>query len=213
MLDAGGDEWTLDKEDIRYIKNVFKLDGMMVEDVMTPKMRVSCIPDTISDDKIMEEIQTKNYSRISVYSGDVDNIIGILYTREFLLNRELPWFELSQILKPPMFVSKTKRLDLLFKEMQKMHTHIAILIDRYEMTSGIVTMEDILEELVGKIWDEKDKPIELIYKENDTTYHINTSISIDNFFDFFNLSPDDTSESTTVNGWIIEKCNKIPCEG
>lgn len=112
-----------------------------------------------------------------------------------------------------MFVSKTKRLDLLFKEMQKMHTHIAILIDRYEMTAGIVTMEDILEELVGEIWDEKDKPRELIYKENDTTYHINTDISIDNFFDFFNLSPDDTSESTTVNGWIIEKCNKIPCEG
>lgn len=213
MLDAGGDEGTLDKEDIRYIKNVFKLDGMTAEDVMTPKMRVSCIPDTISDDKIMEEIQTKNYSRIPVYSGDVDNIIGILYTREYLLNRELPGFELSQILKPPMFVPKTKRLDLLFKEMQKTHTHIAILIDEYGMTSGIVTMEDILEELVGEIWDEKDEPIESIYKENDTTYRINTDISIDNFFDFFNLSPDDNSESTTVNGWIIEKCNEIPCEG
>lgn len=213
MLDAGGDEGTLDKEDIRYIKNVFKLDGMTAEDVMTPKMRISCIPDTISDDKIMEEIQTKSYSRIPVYSGDVDNIIGILYTREFLLNRELPGFELSQILKPPMFVPKTKRLDLLFKEMQKTHTHIAILIDEYGMTSGIVTMEDILEELVGEIWDEKDEPIESIYKENDTTYRINTDISIDNFFDFFNLSPDDNSESTTVNGWIIEKCNEIPCEG
>lgn len=213
MLDAGGDEGTLDKEDIRYIKNVFKLDGMTAEDVMTPKMRVSCIPDTISDDKIMEEIQTKSYSRIPVYSGDVDNIIGILYTREFLLNRELPGFELSQILKPPMFVPKTKRLDLLFKEMQKTHTHIAILIDEYGVTSGIVTMEDILEELVGEIWDEKDEPIESIYKENDITYRINTDISIDNFFDFFNLSPDDNSESTTVNGWIIEKCNEIPCEG
>ena len=215
MLDAGGDEGTLNKEDIRYIKNVFKLDGMTAEDVMTPKMRVSCIPDTISDDKIMEEIQTKNYSRFPVYSGDVDNIIGILYTREYLLNHELPGFELSQILKPPMFVPKTKRLELLFKEMQKTQTHIAILIDEHGMTSGIVTMEDILEELVGEIWDEKDEPIELIYKENDTTYRINTDISIDNFFDFFNLSlsPDDNSESTTVNGWIIEKCNEIPCEG
>lgn len=127
--------------------------------------------------------------------------------------RLLLQFELSQILKPPMFVPKTKRLDLLFKEMQKTQTHIAILIDEYGMTSGIVTMEDILEELVGEIWDEKDEPIELIYKENDTTYRINTDISIDNFFDFFNLSPDDNSESTTVNGWIIEKCNEIPCEG
>lgn len=213
MLDAGGDEGTLDKEEIRYIKNVFKLDGMTAEDVMTPKMRISCIPDTISDDEIMEELQTKNYSRIPVYSGSVDNIIGILYTREYLLKRELPGFELSQILNPPMFVPKTKRLDLLFKEMQKTQTHIAILIDEYGMTSGIVTMEDILEELVGEIWDEKDEPTESICKENDTTYRINTNISIDTFFDFFHLSPDDNSESTTVNGWIIEKCNEIPCEG
>ena len=161
----------------------------------------------------MEELQTKNYSRIPVYSGSVDNIIGILYTREYLLKRELPGFELSQILNPPMFVPKTKRLDLLFKEMQKTQTHIAILIDEYGMTSGIVTMEDILEELVGEIWDEKDEPTESICKENDTTYRINTNISIDTFFDFFHLSPDDNSESTTVNGWIIEKCNEIPCEG
>lgn len=213
MLDAGGDEGTLDKEDIRYIKNVFKLDGMNAEDVMTPITRVSCIPDTISDDKLMEEIQTKSYSRIPVYSGNVDNIIGILYTREYLLNRKKPEFELTQILKSPMLVPKTKSLDLLFKEMQKSHTHIAILIDEYGMTAGIVTMEDILEEIVGEIWDEKDKPIESIHKENDTTYRINTNISIDNFFDFFNLSPDETTESTTVNGWIIEKCNEIPCMG
>lgn len=81
------------------------------------------------------------------------------------------------------------------------------------MTSGIVTMEDILEKLVGEIWDETDEPIEFIVKENDATLRVNTNISIDAFFDYFNLVPDDRIESTTVNGWIIEMCNEIPRTG
>lgn len=213
MLDAGADEGTLDKEDIKYIKNIFKLDGMTAKDVMTPRMYVSCLSDTSSDDEIMEEIEAKGYSRIPVCSGDMDNIVGILYAREYLLNRDLPDFELAKILKAPMFVPETKRLDLLFKEMQKTHTHISVIINEYGMTSGIVTMEDILEELVGEIWDETDEPIEFIVKENDATFRVNTNISIDAFFDYFNLVPDDRIESTTVNGWIIEMCNEIPRTG
>lgn len=213
MLDAGADEGTLDKEDIKYIKNIFRLDGMTAKDVMTPKMCVACIADTSSNEEIMEEIETKGYSRIPVYSGDMDNIVGILYAREYLLNHELPDFELAKILKAPVFVPETKRLDLLFREMQKTHTHISVIIDEYGMTSGIVTMEDILEELVGEIWDEKDEPIESIVKENDVTFRVNTNISIDAFFDYFNLVPDDHIESTTVNGWIIEMCNEIPRMG
>jgi CBS domain containing-hemolysin-like protein len=97
--------------------------------------------------------------------------------------------------------------------MQKTHTHIVILIDEYGVTFGIVTMEDILEELVGEIWDEQDEPIESIIKENDTTYRVKTNISIDAFFDYFHLVFDDTIESATVNGWIIENREDIPSEG
>ncbi|MBE5740361.1 MAG: HlyC/CorC family transporter [Clostridiales bacterium] len=213
MLDAGGDEGTLNKEDIKYIKNVFKLDGMTAEDVMTPRMSVVRISETAADEEIMQVIKTEGYSRIPVYSGDVDNIIGVLYAREYLLKRGNPDFELRQILKEPVFIPKTKHLDVLFKEMQKTHTHIVILIDEYGMTTGIVTMEDILEELVGEIWDEQDEPTELIIKETDATYRVKTNVSLDTFFDYFNLVPDHNIKSATVNGWIIETHEDIPDEG
>ena len=213
MLDAGGDEGTLNKEDIKYIKNVFKLDGMTAEDVMTPRMCVVRISETATEEEIMQVIETEGYSRIPVYSGDVDNIIGVLYAREYLLKRGNPDFELRQILKEPVFIPKTKHLDVLFKEMQKTHTHIVVLIDEYGMTAGIVTMEDILEELVGEIWDEQDEPTELIIKETDTTYRVKTSVSVETFFDYFNLLPDENISSATVNGWIIETREDIPSEG
>ena len=161
----------------------------------------------------MQVIETEGYSRIPVYSGDVDNIIGVLYAREYLLKHGNPDFELRQILKEPVFIPKTKHLDILFKEMQKTHTHIVILIDEYGMTAGIVTMEDILEELVGEIWDEQDEPTELIIKETDTTYRVKTNVSVETFFDYFNLLPDTNIKSTTVNGWIIETHEDIPDEG
>ena len=143
----------------------------------------------------------------------MDNIVGILYAREYLLKRGTPNFELKQILKEPTFVPKGKSLDILFKEMQKSHTHIVILIDEYGMTSGIVTMEDILEELVGEIWDEQDEEIEPITKESDTVFFVKTNISVETFFDYFNLARDENIESATVNGWIIENREEIPQEG
>lgn len=213
MLDAGGDEGTLDKENIKYIKNVFKLDGLTAESVMTPRMCTVALSENATDAEIVQTIEKEGYSRIPVYSGDIDNIVGILYAREYLLKRKNPNFQLKQVLKNPVFVPKTKHLDALFKEMQKTHTHIVILIDEYGMTSGIVTMEDILEELVGEIWDEQDEPIETIVKENDTTYRVKTSVSISTFFDYFNIAIPDDVESTTVNGWIIETREDIPSEG
>lgn len=213
MLDAGGDEGTLDKENIKYIKNVFKLDGLTAESVMTPRMCTVALSENATDAEIVQTIEKEGYSRIPVYSGDIDNIVGILYAREYLLKRKNPNFQLKQVLKNPVFVPKTKHLDVLFKEMQKTHTHIVILIDEYGMTSGIVTMEDILEELVGEIWDEQDEPIETIVKENDTTYRVKTSVSISTFFDYFNIAIPDDVESTTVNGWIIETREDIPSEG
>lgn len=213
MLDAGGDEGTLDKENIKYIKNVFKLDGLTAESVMTPRMCTIALSENATDAEIVQTIEKGGYSRIPVYSGDIDNIVGILYAREYLLKRKNPDFQLKQVLKNPVFVPKNKHLDILFKEMQKSHTHIVILIDEYGMTSGIVTMEDILEELVGEIWDEQDEPIETIIKENDTTYCVKTSVSISTFFDYFNIAIPDDIESTTVNGWIIETREDIPSEG
>lgn len=213
MLDAGGDEGTLDKQDIKYIKNVFKLDSMTAEDVMTPRTNVVRISEDASDEEIMKMIDEEAYSRIPVYSGDIDNIVGILYAREYLLKRGNSDFNIKQAIKEPVFAPETKKLDILFKEMQDTHNHIVVVVNEYGLASGIVTMEDILEEIVGEIWDEEDEAIETIIKNSDTSYTVDTSISIDTFFSHFELAKDDSIESTTVNGWIIEQNGDIPEKG
>lgn len=207
MLDAGGSEGTLDKQDIRYIKNVFKLDGMTAQDVMTPRMQVVRLKQTATDAEILQCIENEGYSRIPVCEND--NVIGILYAREYLLQRGKDGFTLQQVVKEPMFVPETKPLDALLKDMQKSQTHIVIVVDEYGMFAGVVTMEDILEQIVGEIWDEEDEAVEWIHKESDNVYRVKTSVSIDAFFEFFALPEDEEIESATLNGWLIEKCERI----
>lgn len=210
MLDAGGDEGSLDKDDVRYIKNVFKLSDLTVVDVMTPRKKLVCLPEDATDEEIVGVIDTERYSRIPVYSGTTDNIVGVLYARDYLLGRSRSDFDKKQAIKPPVFVPEAKPLDDLFKEMQKAHSHIVVVVDEYGLTSGIVTMEDILEELVGEIWDEQDEAVELIVKQSENVYQVKTSVSIDEFFGFFELPSDESIESATVNGWLCETNEGLP---
>lgn len=210
MLDAGVDEGSLDENDIEYIKNVFKLDNLTAADIMTPRKKVEFISDTATNDEILEIIKNESYSRMPVYSETVDEIVGVLYARDFLLNYTKPGFTLKDAMFEPTFVPETMHLDLLFNDMQKQHNHIVVVVNEYGVPSGIVTMEDILEELVGEIWDETDEETADILKIGDNTYRVLTATSLEEFYDFFELTPDEESEATTVNGWLIEKNETIP---
>lgn len=213
MLDAGADEGSLDENDIEYIKNVFKLDGMIAADVMTPRKAVVFLPSDATDEEIMRVIEEEQYSRIPVYSDKPDNIIGVLFTRDYLIKRNRADFTLEQAMFEPTFVPETAHLDVLFKNMQKQHNHIVISVNEYGETSGIVTMEDILEEIVGEIWDESDEAIEEIQDLGDNTYRVLCSTAVEDFFTFFGLEPDEEVEATTVNGWLTETVGSIPPVG
>ena len=213
MLDAGADEGSLNQNDIEYIKNVFKLDGMTAEDVMTPRKSVVMIPEGAGTDEILRIIEEEGYSRIPVYSESADKIVGILYSRDFLLKHSRPGFTPKDAMFQPTFVPETVHLDVLFKEMQQEHNHIVVVVDEYGVTAGIVTMEDILEEIVGEIWDEQDEAIEDFVALGDNTYRVLCSAYIEDFFEFFSLEPDEDTEATTVNGWIIELIGSIPEKG
>ena len=213
MLDAGADEGSLNQNDIEYIKNVFKLDRLTAEDVMTPKKAVVSILSDASDDEIMKTITEEGYSRIHVYSESSDSIIGILYTRDYLLKRSQPGFTLESAMHQPVFVPESIHIDTLLKSMQTEHNHIVVVVNEYGETSGIVTIEDILEELVGEIWDELDEAVENIVKTKDNTYSVLCTAPIEEFFEFFGLEPDEETEATTVNGWLTELCGNIPDEG
>ena len=213
MLDAGADEGTLDKDDIAYIKNVFKLERLSAADIMTPRSSVVAVPKDISESDLLSIIEEEGYSRIPVYAESLDKIVGVLHTRNYLLKRTARDFKLEDVLIAPEFVPETIRLDALFKDMQETHTHMVLVVNEYGHTSGIVTMEDIIEELVGEIWDEQDEATEPIMPMGEDTYRVLSSISIDNFFEYFSLEKSEDIESTTVNGWLSEVCGNIPETG
>lgn len=210
MLDVGADEGSLDQNDIEYIKNVFKLDGMTAEEVMTPRREIVMISKEATSDEIIAVIENEGYSRIPVYSENTDNIVGVLHSREYLLKYTRPDFKLDDVMLPPTFVPAAAHLDVLFKDMQKEHKHIVVIINEYGETAGIVTMEDILEEIVGEIWDERDEAVEDFAKLDDNTYRVMCSANIEDFFEFFEIEPEIETEALTVNGWIIELIGSIP---
>ena len=210
MLDAGADEGSLDHDDIEYIKNVFKLDKMTAEDVMTPRKSVISISYDASDKEILEIIEEESYSRIPVYEDNPDKIIGILHACDYLLKRNEKNFDLKSILHTPVFVPETVSLDVLFKDMQTDHNHLAVVVNEYGETSGIVTMEDILEEIVGEIWDERDEEIDEFKKIGDNTYKVLCTASLEDFREYFKLEDEEDLDVSTVNGWITEITGIIP---
>ena len=210
MLDAGADEGSLDHDDIEYIKNVFKLDKMTAEDVMTPRKSVISISYDASDKEILEIIEEESYSRIPVYEDNPDKIIGILHACDYLLKRNEKNFDIKSILHTPVFVPETVSLDVLFKDMQTDHNHLAVVVNEYGETSGIVTMEDILEEIVGEIWDERDEEIDEFKKIGDNTYKVLCTASLEDFREYFKLEDEEELDVSTVNGWITEITGIIP---
>ena len=213
MLDAGGDEGTFDSDEISYIKNVFKLDALTAENVMMPRENVVFVSVDATQEEILSVIERERYSRLPVYSETTDNIVGILHTRDYLLNYTKDGFALSDVMLEPTFVAEGMHLDVLLGDMQKTHTHIVIVVNEYGGTAGIVTIEDIIEELVGEIWDESDEAVEDIEKIGDNTYKVLCSTEIDAFFNYFSIEIPEELDVLTVNGWLTEMLGNIPAEG
>lgn len=210
MLDAGADEGTLNENDIEYIKNVFKLDKMTAEDVMTPRKSVVFLDADSTDEEILKIIEDEGYSRIPVLDPEEDKITGIFYTRDYLLKRTRPDFIREEVINQPIFVPESVSLDKLFKDMQKDHFHLAVVVNEYGEASGIVTMEDILEELVGEIWDELDEEVQEFTKIDDNNYRVMTNVLVEEFFEFFEIEKEIETEATTINGLITEMTGNIP---
>lgn len=210
MLDAGEDDGSLDSNDIKYIKNVFKLDGMCADDIMMPRKNIVYVSEDDSDEKVISVIKSEGYSRIPVIAKDSASVVGILYARDFLLKDGGE--TVKDIMRPPVFVPETVHLDVLFKEMQTEHNHMVIVVNEYGETAGLVTMEDIIEEILGEIWDEGDEEVKNIVKTGENIYRIMSGTPTEEFFEFFSLEDEET-DAVTVNGWITEKAGDIPEKG
>lgn len=214
LVDAGEEYGVINQIEKEMINSIFDFDDKLAKEVMTPRTEVYMI--NIKLPLSIEELLEENYSRIPVYEGDMDNIIGILYLKDFLHEAYQVGFEnvgIKKLLHRPYFVPECKNIDQLFKELQKSKNHLAVLIDEYGGFSGIVTIEDLIEEVMGDINDEYDDDDPVIRKIDNDTYIVNGLISIKELNDKLHLNLDEETEDyDTLGGFLINQIDYIPSE-
>ena len=214
ILEAGQESGVLKEEGKKMINSIFALDDKLAYEIMTPRTDVFVIDIEDPPEEYVDDLMKLRYSRIPVCQGETDNIIGILNIKDYLIQAWEKGFEavdIASILRTPYFVPETKNIDALLFELQKMKQQIAILIDEYGGFSGIVTMEDIIEQVVGDIDDEYDEEEEIIDKVDDYIYLVDGDVSLEDLDE--ELGIDLTSEtSETIGGFLIDMLGEIPDE-
>jgi len=212
MVDVGEEKGVIRKAEKEMIENIFDFNDTVVSKVMTRRMDIVGISVDSTFDEVIKVIDEERFTRIPVYQGTIDNIIGILHVKDFIrfLNKgNKESFDLKKIIKPPYFVPESKKTDELFRELKQRKNHIAVVIDEFGGTAGIVTMEDLIEEIVGNIFDEYDEVIKEIEKIDDNTYLLDGSTRLDDIEDYFDIKlPVDEYE--TLSGFIIGQLGRIP---
>ena len=213
-VDEAADSGEIDQEESELIKSAIEFDDLTVEDALTPRVDIEAIEVTTSADKVLEKFKETGYSRLPVYKGSIDNIIGILNEKDFFKMYLDGQKKIRNMMsKEVVLVPPSTKLSDLLKRLQKGKMHIAIVISEFGGTMGIITLEDILEELVGEIWDEHDDIEEPVKKLNDEEYEILGQYSVDDFFDLFEIEKDpDDYDSVTVSGFVAEILDRTPQE-
>lgn len=199
----------IDENESELIRSSIEFDDIDVSDILVPRVDVEAVDKYASLSEIEAVFNSTNFSRLPVYIDDIDNIVGVIHHRDFQAARKRNLKSLRTILKPVPAVSPDTKISKLLRIFQKNKTHLAVVIDEFGGTEGIVTLEDILEELVGEIWDEHDEIQNDIEKLSDNEYLVQGSMSVDDFFEYFGIHQEKT-EISTVNGWIMQNLDKIP---
>ncbi|MBO5483176.1 MAG: HlyC/CorC family transporter [Spirochaetaceae bacterium] len=214
IVEEAKEDGTLKQEETELIKSVIEFDDQEVENIYTPRVNLVAVDINSSMEDIQKVFQTTKFSRLPVYLETIDQIIGTIHQSDFYSLLFTKATSVKSILKEPYFTTSHTKISKLLNQLQKNKTHMAIVLDEYGGTLGIVTMEDILEELVGEIWDEHDVEIAHYFKEDDTTYIVNGNAPTDIIFELFNHEDEkDNFEANTVSGWILEYLGEIPISG
>ncbi|MBE5762684.1 MAG: HlyC/CorC family transporter [Clostridiales bacterium] len=213
-VDEAEDSGEIDAEESELIKSAIEFDDLTVEDALTPRVDIVAVDVTTPVDKVLDIFRETGYSRIPVYKGNIDNIIGILNEKDFYkLYMDGQKKIRNMMSKEVVLVPPSTKISDLLKRLQKGKMHIAIVISEFGGTMGIITLEDILEELVGEIWDEHDEIEEPVKKISDTEYEIAGQYSVDDFFDLFEIDRDpDDYDSVTISGFVGEILDRTPQE-
>ena len=214
LVDVGAREGIVDRTEREMIHKVFELEDTLVREVMVPRPDMFCLDLATPLPDILPLLREHLHSRVPVFDETVDQIVGVLYTKDLLpyLRGLPPGFDVRAHLHPPYFVPESKRADALLREFQAKKLHLAIVVDEYGGTAGLVTLEDLLEELVGEIRDEFDEEERLIQKLDATTYRVSGKLSIEELNAATGLNlPNESFD--TVGGWVLDLFGRVPHKG
>lgn len=208
-------EGVLEKQESDLVQSALDFDEITAQEILTPRVDLTAINISDTPEEVYETVSEGHYSRIPVYEKSIDSIIGILYVREYLLALSAgKQPELRSLLHECPFVHKTMKISLLLNELKRSKTHLAVVTDDYGGTMGIVTMEDILEELVGDIWDESDEVENNFVEKADNLFEVSGDMNIYDMFEDLDMNPKNfESEYSTVGGWVLETLEHLPETG
>ncbi|MGV2940393.1 hemolysin family protein [Mesobacillus sp. LC4] len=213
MVDISEEEGVINNEERELVHRSLEFNDVLVGEILTHRMDMITIEVSQSLEEIKQIFIEERFSRVPVYEDNIDNIIGFLSEREFfaemIQNKEV---NVREMLRQPMFVVKSMKIATLLPELQRTKSHMAIVVDEFGGTSGLITLEDILEELVGEIWDEHDEKVNIMTKIDESTYEFDAAYDLDDFSELFHVPMPDTSYHN-LGGWIFETLESIPVNG
>ena len=213
MIDVGEEKGTIEEQEKEMINNVFEFNDKVVSEIMIPRNKIFALDINLTISEVIEKLsEDMRYSRIPVYDESMDNMKGIIYIKDLLLSNKNKNSKIKSLVKEAYYVSETKKVNELFQELRKDKKQIAIVLDEYGGTAGMVTMEDILEEIVGEIYDEYDKETDKMRKIDNNTFLIDASVALYDVEKFLDIQIDE-EDVDTLGGYLIKKLDRIPKDG
>jgi len=215
MSESGSEEGSIDESEMEMINNIFEFDNQTAEEIATHRVDIVALPSDAGYDEILDTALTERYSRMPVFSESIDNIIGILYVKDFfhaVITQGKDKVKLADLIRKPYFVPTSKKTDELFEAMRKSKSHMAVVVDEYGGTSGIVTMEDLIEEIMGDISDEYDEEEKLEIEEiGGGAFLLDGTTELEKVAEFFEIELP-TDDYDTIGGFVIGELGRIPGE-
>lgn len=212
MVDEAEHEGGINAQESELIKSAIEFNDLEIKDILIPRVDVVMIDAASTREEVAKVFEETHFSRLPVYSDTVDNVIGILHEKDFIALKNVPDFSVKMAVKPAVFVVGTAKISDVLRQLQKAKSHMAIVSGEFGDVTGIVTMEDILEELVGEIWDEHDDVQSDITQISENEYKVLGGVTVNDFCDYFDLDEIE-SDSQTVGGWVMDMLGKVPAEG
>ena len=211
LIDQSKESGAIQDSEHELIENVFQFNDRMVKQIMVPRTKIAALDINAPQEQVLEMVYSEGYSRIPVYEGSIDNIVGVLYVKDLLqiVRRGEP-LTVARIMRPAYFVPETKKINRLLRQFQRKHMHMAIVSDEFGGVSGIVTIEDIIEELVGEIQDEYDNEVPVVEKVSETEYRVNTATPIPDANEYLPYPLPEGDDYETVGGLLNMIYGNIP---